>query len=90
MLPGRLSSFSCSTTCMISEPGGGSRSCLDWTINDEWTKNDFKQYGSRFEELNKEADELADALEKYKLIHRRRYISFEEMLAILRSLGYKR
>ena len=83
------SSFSSSMTCMISEPLGGSRSCLDWARDDEWTANDFRSQEAA-DPLAREASELADALEKYKLIHRRRYLRFEEMLGILHALGYER
>ena len=37
-----------------------------------------------------EAAELARAIDTYKLSHRRRFINFEEMLAIVKSLGYRR
>jgi len=92
MLSGRSNTFSSFMTCFISEsePCGGSRSCLDCMKKDEETQNDFQQFGVGYDEFEREAKELADALEQYKLIHRRRYISFEEMLAILHSLGYKR
>ena len=34
--------------------------------------------------------ELAQAIDQYKLRHRRRFITFEEMLAVVKSLGYHR
>ena len=34
--------------------------------------------------------ELAQAIDQYKLRHRRRFITFEEMLAVVKSLGYSR
>ena len=77
-------------TCMITEPGGGSRSSLDWARPDEQTTNDFSAFSCPEGGYAQEALELADALEKYKLIHRRRYISFEEILCILHTLGYRR
>lgn len=77
-------------TCVITEPQGGCRSSLDWASNDEKTSNDFQQFNCAEENFAHEALELADALEKYKLIHRRRYISFEEILCILHTLGYRR
>jgi hypothetical protein len=33
---------------------------------------------------------LARAIDTYKLSHRRRFINFEEMLSIFKSLGYSR
>ena len=77
-------------TCMICEPCGGSRSNLDWARDDEKTSNDFRHYNAGGDRFAQEAEELCAALEQYKLIHRRRYISFEEMLALMHSLGYKR
>jgi hypothetical protein len=41
-------------------------------------------------ELSPEAAELAGAIDSYKLSHRRRFINFEEMLSIFKSLGYRR
>jgi hypothetical protein len=34
--------------------------------------------------------ELADAIDSYKLAHRRRFITSEEMLRVVRSLGYNK
>jgi len=36
------------------------------------------------------AGELARAIDGYKVQHRRRFVTFEEMLAVIKSLGYKR
>lgn len=41
-------------------------------------------------ELSPDAVELAWAIDRYKLSHRRRLINFEELLAIVISLGYHR
>jgi len=37
-----------------------------------------------------EIDELAKAVDQYKLIHRRRFITFEELYDVITSLGYHR
>ncbi len=37
-----------------------------------------------------EVDELAKAVDQYKLIHRRRFITFEELYDVMTSLGYHR
>lgn len=47
-----------------------------------------RQFADSREELSPEARELANAIDSYKLVHRRRYITFEEMLAVIKSLGY--
>lgn len=47
-----------------------------------------RQFANSYEELSPEAAELGQAIDGYKLRHRRRFITFEEMLAVLTSLGY--
>jgi hypothetical protein len=49
-----------------------------------------RQFGNSHEGLSPEAAELAQAIDHYKLVHRRRFITFEEMLAVVKSLGYSR
>jgi hypothetical protein len=49
-----------------------------------------RQFGNSHEELSPDAAELAHAIDTYKLHHRRRFITFEEMLAVMKSLGYRR
>jgi hypothetical protein len=49
-----------------------------------------RQFVNSHEELTPEAAELARAIDTYKLTHRRRFINFEEMLGIVKSLGYRR
>jgi len=47
-----------------------------------------RQFSNSHEELSPNARELAMAIDAYKLRHRRRFITFEEMLALIESLGY--
>ena len=49
-----------------------------------------RQFGNSHEGLSPDAAELAQAIDQYKLRHRRRFITFEEMLAVVKSLGYRR
>ncbi len=49
-----------------------------------------RQFTNSHEELSPEARDLAQAIDSYKLMHRRRFITYEEMLAVIKSLGYKR
>ncbi|MCC6492879.1 MAG: hypothetical protein IT424_07645 [Pirellulales bacterium] len=49
-----------------------------------------RQFANSHAELSPEAAELAQAIDTYKLSHRRRFINFEEMLSIVKSLGYRR
>ncbi len=47
-----------------------------------------RQFCNSHEGLSPEAKELALAIDEYKIRHRRRFLSYEEMLAIIQSLGY--
>lgn len=49
-----------------------------------------RQFANSHEGLSPDAAELARAIDGYKLSHRRRFITFEEMLAVIKSLGYQR
>lgn len=49
-----------------------------------------RQFANSHAELSPEARELAQAIDSYKLRHRRRFITYEEMLAVIKSLGYHR
>jgi hypothetical protein len=47
-----------------------------------------RQFSNSHSELSPEANELAQAIDTYKLVHRRRFITFEEMLSVVKTLGY--
>ncbi len=49
-----------------------------------------RQFANSHEELSPDAAELARAIDQYKLFHRRRFITYEEMLGVIKSLGYCR
>lgn len=49
-----------------------------------------RQFTNSYEELSPDARELAMAIDEYKLVHRRRFITYEEMLNVMKSLGYGR
>lgn len=49
-----------------------------------------RQFGSTHSDLSPDARELATAIDRYKIEHRRRYITCEEMLAVVKTLGYHR
>lgn len=49
-----------------------------------------RQFANSHDELSPEAQDLAQAIDGYKLRHRRRFITYEEMLAVIKSLGYQR
>ena len=49
-----------------------------------------RQFGDSYEALSPDAAELAHAVDHYKVLHRRRFITQEELLAVIKSLGYHR
>jgi hypothetical protein len=49
-----------------------------------------RQFANSYEELSPDAAQLARAIDGYKVQHRRRFVTFEEMLAVIKSLGYSR
>ena len=49
-----------------------------------------RQFTNSHVELSNEARELAHAIDEYKLRHRRRFITYEEMLSVFTELGYHR
>ena len=49
-----------------------------------------RQFSNSHEELSPDAAELARAIDQYKLLHRRRFITYEEMLTVIKTLGYKK
>ena len=49
-----------------------------------------RQFANSYDELSPDAAELARAIDGYKVQHRRRFVTFEEMLAVIKSLGYSK
>ncbi len=49
-----------------------------------------RQFTNSHRELSTDARELAQAVDEYKLMHRRRFITFEEILNVVKSLGYEK
>jgi len=49
-----------------------------------------RQFGNTYSELSPRAKELAEAVDQYKLLHRRRYVTADELLSVIESLGYRR
>ena len=47
-----------------------------------------RQFTNSHDELSPDARELAQAIDAYKLHHRRRFITYEEMHTLITSLGY--
>ena len=49
-----------------------------------------RQFTNSHSDLSEDAAELGNAIDQYKLNHRRRFINYEEMLSIVKSLGYSK
>ena len=49
-----------------------------------------RQFTNSHEGLSDDAAELARAIDGYKARRRRRFINYEEMLSVVKSLGYTR
>jgi len=49
---------------------------------------DRRQFHNSTDGLSPAAGELAQAIDAYKLRHRRRFITYEEMISVIKSLGY--
>ncbi len=49
-----------------------------------------RQFTNSVDDLSPDAAELARAIDEYKLLHRRRFITYEEMLGVVKSLGYRK
>ena len=49
-----------------------------------------RQFSNSYDNLDPEVRELALAIDQYKLHHRRRFISYEEIYNVMRELGYRK
>jgi hypothetical protein len=49
-----------------------------------------RQFKDSHNSLRPEVKELAEAVDHYKMIHRRRFITYEELFGVIESLGYRK
>lgn len=49
-----------------------------------------RQFSPSYDSSRPEVNELAQAVDQYKLMHRRRFITFEELYDLIVALGYHR
>ncbi|MDR2756141.1 MAG: hypothetical protein LBC20_10575 [Planctomycetaceae bacterium] len=47
-----------------------------------------RQFSNCYDGLSPDAQQLAEAIDQYKFQNRRRFITYEEMLSVIKSLGY--
>lgn len=59
-------------------------------LDSSFTGREHRQFVDSYDGLTADARELAEAVDGYKLRHRRRFISYEELLDVVRGLGYRR
>ena len=58
------------------------------TAGDQPGRAERRQFGSSHSGLSDAGHELALAIDEYKVRHHRRYLTCDEMLTVLSSLGY--
>ena len=56
----------------------------------EMPDTERRQFANSYSDLSEGARELAQAIDQYKLRHRRRFITYEEMYDVILSLGYEK
>lgn len=49
-----------------------------------------RQFGNSYTNLSIEGRELAEAIDRYKIQYRRRYVTTDELLSVLKGLGYSK
>ncbi len=49
-----------------------------------------RQFGNSYQNLSPAGQELAQAIDRYKMEYRRRYITTDELLTVLKELGYEK
>lgn len=49
-----------------------------------------RQFGNTHSNLRPEVAEMAEAVDQYKLMHRRRFITYEELFDVMAGLGYRK
>lgn len=61
-----------------------------YELGSEQPARERRQFTNSHDELSPEARALAHAIDEYKLLHRRRFITYEEMLGVIKELGYRK
>lgn len=54
----------------------------------DYTGPNRRQFRDSHDALRPEVKELAEAVDEYKAEHRRRFITYEELLSVIEGLGY--
>lgn len=56
----------------------------------EGPETERRQFGNTYSNLSQEGQELAEAIDRYKMQNRRRYITTDEIILVLKELGYSK
>jgi hypothetical protein len=59
-------------------------------LGSTYSGREHRQFVDSYDGLTPDARALAEAVDGYKLRHRRRFISYEELLDVVRGMGYHR
>ena len=70
------------------DENGVTQTRLPQTTAAEEKKSERRQFSSSYEELSPLGQELGRKVDQYKIQHRRRYITCDEILGVIKSLGY--
>ena len=62
----------------------------DYTAEERTPICERRQFANSHDGLSPRAAELARAIDEYKVRHRRRFITYEEMLSVIELLGYRK
>lgn len=54
------------------------------------TGQERRQFASSYSELSQDGAELGEAVDRYKMTNRRRFVTYDEILEVVKSLGYQR
>ncbi len=57
---------------------------------DSSTSRERRQFGNSYVGLSDDGRQLALAIDQYKVEHHRRYLTCDEMLEVIQSLGYQK
>jgi hypothetical protein len=78
---------------MTNDSGTDSTPFIDRRNPDQQRKApgmERRQFSNSHRDLSPEAAELGRAIDQYKLVNRRRFITYEEMLNVIKQLGYSK
>jgi len=73
---------------MIEQKGSGFQDRRQSDGKQNPVATERRQFSNSHDSSRSEVTELAEAIDQYKLRHRRRFITFEELFDVMVDLGY--